>query len=706
MTTVAVSKDFFTAFSRLPQAQQKKTREFMDRFQANPKSAAIHYEPIKDMRDKRVRTVRIDLAYRAIVLHPEQGDTFLMLWVDHHDEAMDWARRKVFEVNETTGAFQVYDAVEVGSLPIPPVTQPKAVDAYGPFEAFADEDLLRVGLPGVLLPAVRALPSADQLEELKPHLPEEAYEALFWIGHLGYSVDQALGERESRPAVAVDAQDVEAALAHPDSRRRFAVVRSADELEQMLDAPLAQWRVFLHPSQARLVRRHFAGPARVLGGAGTGKTVVAMHRIRHLAQNVFNASTDRLLFTTFTRNLADNIRANLRGLCGDEFDRLEVVHLHGWAMSYLRGQGVNVEIATNADVRAAWREALAAHPGPWPEAFYRSEWERVAQAQGLRTREEYLQALRAGQSQRLTRPQRDQVWLVLDAYRQRLAARGKREWLDVIREARERLAAAGEHPYRAVVVDETQDLHAEELRLIRQLAPEGPNDLFFVGDAHQRIYGRPLVLAQCGINVRGRASKLRLNYRTTDEIRGWSVGLLAGQAVDDLDAGADTAQDYRSLLHGLAPEVRHFATADDELAFIIERLKELTAEVPAETMCLVARTSRLLTDHYLPALRAAGLPVCLLTADTPDAGTPGVRLATLHRVKGLEFAHVLIASVNDGVIPLEAAHLDPDSVEQAEGELRERCLLHVAATRARDTLAITSHGKSSRLLSVHGSSAT
>jgi superfamily I DNA/RNA helicase len=163
----------------------------------------------------------------------------------------------------------------------------------------------------------------------------------------------------------------------------------------MLDAPLAQWRVFLHPSQARLVWRNFVGPARVLGGAGTGKPVVAMHCIRHLAQNVFNAPGDRLLFTAFTRNLAANIRANLRILCGDEFDRIEVVHLHGWAMGYLRGQAVNVEIATIANIRAAWREALAAHPGPWPEAFYRSEWERVVQAQGLRTRDEYLQALRA-----------------------------------------------------------------------------------------------------------------------------------------------------------------------------------------------------------------------------------------------------------------------------------------------------------------------
>lgn len=695
---LALSDDFLTAYSRLPQALQKKTREFMDRFRENPKSAAIHYEPIKDMRDKRVRTVRIDLAYRAIVLHPDRGDTYLMLWVDHHDEAMEWARRKVFEVNETTGAFQVYDSISVGTLPPSEQQANKPADAYGPFETFADDDLLRAGLPRVLLPAVKALRNVDQLEELKPHLPKEAYEALFWIGHLGYSVDQALGERESRPAQPVDAQDVAAALAHPDSRRRFAVVKSADELEQMLDAPLAQWRVFLHPSQARLVRRNFAGPARVLGGAGTGKTVVAMHRIRHLAREVFSAPGDRLLFTTFTRNLADNIRANLRGLCGDEFDRIEVVHLHGWAMGYLRMQGVKVEIATNADIRTAWREALAARPGPWPEAFYRSEWERVVQAQGLRTREDYLQALRAGQSQRLTRPQRDQVWRVLDAYQQRLSARGKREWLDVIHEAREHLAASGEHPYRSVVVDETQDLHAEELRLIRQLAAEGPNDLFFVGDAHQRIYGRPVVLAQCGINVRGRAGKLRINYRTTQEIGGWSAGLLAGHAVDDLDAGTDTSQDYRSLLHGPAPEVRHFGTADGELEFIIKILKDLTATALPETICLVARTSRLLTGHYLPALGGAGMPVCLLTPDAPDAGTPGVRLATMHRVKGLEFAHILIAGVNDGVVPLDVTQNPADEAELADTELRERCLLHVAATRARDTLTITSNGRVSRFL--------
>jgi hypothetical protein len=174
--------------------------------------------------------------------------------------------------------------------------------------------------------------------------------------------------------------------------------------------------------------------------------------------------------------------------------------------------------------------------------------------------------------------------------------------------------------------------------------------------------------------------------------------LLTGQAVDDLDAGADTTQDYRSLLHGLAPEVRHFPTAEAELDFVIATLKDLTAAVPDETICLAARTNRLLTDHYLPALSRAGLSVCLLTQEAPDAGTPGVRVANLHRVKGLEFAHMLIAGVNNGIIPLEAAHLMADDAELAEGELRERCLLHVAATRARDTLTITSYGKPSRLL--------
>jgi len=691
MPQVAISADFLTAFSKIPRSQQKKVREFITRFQNDPTTHSINYEPVQQARDRRVRSVRIDLAYRAIVLHPRKGNTYLLAWVDHHDEAMDWARYKQFEINPVTGALQVVDTEALQAAAPPPDVQQKDLSEYALFETFGDEDLLRTGLPRPLLPAVRALHTPADLDRLEPYLPDEAYETLFWIANMGHSVDQALAEAAARPVRPdVDAEDLDAALEHPDSRRRFVVVKSAAELVEMLNAPLEKWRVFLHPSQARLVERHFNGPARVLGGAGTGKTVVAMHRARHLAAEVFTQATDRVLFTTYTRNLAHNIEENLRHLCGPEIERIEVINLHRWAMRFLRSQGFPVKVASDDEVNACWRDAVsAAGSGDWPEAFYRDEWEHIVKGREVRSKAEYLRVSRRGQGVRLSRPQRAAVWEVLAEFQRELDALDKMTWLDVVSQTRLYLVEQGGIlPYRAVVVDETQDLHPEELRLLRQIVPGGSNDLFLVGDAHQRIYGRPVVLSHCGINIRGRSSKLRINYRTTEEIRDWAVSVLTGQPIDDLDGGLDDHLGYKSLLHGAPPTVRHFDAQADEQAYVIGVVESLMIEdnVSAETICVVARKSSLL-QAYQAAFEAAGIDCLYLQASTQDDAGPGVRLATMHRVKGLEFAHVLMVGVNEGVIP--SPYVAQDQVVQ------ERCLLHVAASRARDRLVVTSWGRAS-----------
>lgn len=704
MPRVAISSDFLTAFAAIPRAQQKKMREFVARFQADPTAASINYEPIRQARDPRVRTVRVDLAYRAIVVHPNHGDVYLLAWVDHHDEAMAWAANKTFDVNPVTGALQVLDAVVTEQVVNAQESASALPATFGPFETFADDDLLRTGLPRVLLATVKSLPTAEALDELQAYLPEEAFEALYWIANLGYSVDQALAEIDVPAQVEqIDVTDLGQALSHPDSRRRFAMVDSPEELVEMLNAPLQKWRVFLHPSQSRLVGRHFNGPARVLGGAGTGKTVVAMHRARHLAAEVFTGDTDRILFTTFTRNLARNILANLESLCGPEGRRIEVVHLHGWAARFLATQGIHLTVATDDEIAACWRQAFAnLGSEPWSERFIREEWEQVVQAHGIVDRMGYLRVPRVGRRIRLSRPERAQLWDVFDEYRRNLATLKKIEWIDLIRETR--LYLAHHHtalPYRAVVVDEAQDMHEEELRLIRQIVPEHPNDLFLVGDAHQRIYGHPVVFGRCGIHVRGRSSKLRINYRTTEEIRNWSIGVLTRQPVDDLDGGMDDSVAYRSLMHGIPPTVRGFATLAEECEFLTGEIGSI-AEVDAlETICLVARTHRQLRDDYIPALRRAGIPYLYLQADTPEYAGSGVRLATMHRVKGLEFVHVLIAGVNSGVVPSDHSNGLEDG-GATESDVRERCLLHVASSRARETVTVTYYENASPFLGVVG----
>jgi superfamily I DNA/RNA helicase/mRNA-degrading endonuclease RelE of RelBE toxin-antitoxin system len=696
MPNVAISSEFLTAFSKIPQTQQKKVREFVTRFQNNPKSPSINYETIHDVQDKRVRTVRIGLDYRGVVLHPDDSDTYLLVWVDHHDEAMNWAKKKEFDIHPITGALQVVDirlAEKADTLS--QQTTDKTNDYL--FSAFQDDDLLRTGIPNLLLPAVKALKKPEDLDEIQSYLPEESYEALYWVANLGYSIDQALNEVAQPDKV--DPHDINKALNHPDSKRRFVVVKSIDALAEILNAPLAKWRVFLHPSQESLVNRQFNGPARVLCGAGTGKTVVAMHRARYLATHIFTNPTDRILFTTYTRTLAANIRANLKTICSFEGDRIEVVHLYSWAASFLRSQGIRFEVASREEIDQCWSDAFSASDtGEWTEAFLRNEWERVVQAQGISNREEYLLSSRIGQIVRLSRPQRAAVWEIFDEYKRNLNALGKLDWIDVIRQTRLYLANKGSVlPYRAIIIDETQDLHPEDLKLIRQIVPEGANDLFFVGDAHQRIYGRPVVLSHCGINIKGRSSKLHINYRTTEEIRNWSLQVLTNQSIDDLDGGIDSNQEYRSLLHGEQPIIQHFPSLTQEKKFIAETINQLLTDVKPETICLVARTNKQLIEDYIPGLISAKIDYLLLGPDTPEDARDGIRLATMHRVKGLEFHHVIIAGVNAGVIPWESIR-KLDEHEHYDTELQERCLFHVSSTRARETLTITSFGTRSKFL--------
>jgi hypothetical protein len=693
MPTVAIASEFLDAFARLPRPQQRKVRQFTEKFKADPTSAAINYEKIHGVRDDKVRTVRIDRKYRAVVLHPEHGDVHVLVWVDNHDEAMDWARDRSFEVNPVTGALQVVSVKDIRRA----ATATERTGRAGLFDAHDDDLLVGFGVPGVLLPSVRAVGSVPELVALGKHLPAEADEALLWLAE-GIPPEE-VREAVTAPRGEVDPTDLAAALEHPDTRRRFVTIHTDDELAAVLEAPLEKWRVFLHPSQERLVSRSFNGPARVLGGAGTGKTVVAMHRARHLVAKVFTAPADRVLFTTYTANLAENVEATLRTFCGAERERIEVVHLHAWAVRFLRSHGAEVDIASPDDVEACWQEAAhSAGVTEFDPSFLRKEWEEVVLSHGIEDREAYLKVARVGRGRTLSRPQRGRAWQAFERYQSAQGRRKRLDWLSLIRQARRTLESGqAKPPFRAVVVDEAQDFHPEEWRLIRALAPQGTNDLFLVGDAHQRIYGQRVSLSRCGIMTRGRSSRLKINYRTTEQIRDWAMKILRGVDVDDLDGERDDERGYRSLLTGSEPEVYHVGSRNEERGMLLSTLKRLLGERRPEGICLVARTNSLVRDEYAAMLRNQGIPHQILDKGREREGG-GVRLATMHRVKGLEFPVMILAGVNAKSMPLHLPAVRDDPVARAEHEDRERSLLFVAATRARDRLIVTGWGTPSPFL--------
>lgn len=708
---VAISHDIFRAFAELPHKEQNRAREFIEQFRANPASPGINYETIRNTADSRLRSVRISQGYRGIVLRPDQGIVYVLLHLAAHDDAYAWASRRRAIVNPQTGSIQVFEVVEsTVAAPAPePVGMVSAAPPVTPplFAQTSDGDLKRLGVPTELLTFVRSIQSESDLDESKGRMPPEVHDALL-LHAAGYEVDAVLRELQRETPANIVPDDFARALTTPESRQTYFVVENEDELARMLNAPLEQWRVFLHASQRRLVERPFSGPVRVLGGAGTGKTVVAMHRARWLATRVFAASTDRLLFTTFTRNLAADIQANLEKICPPEaLKRIEVINLDAWVSQFLKRQGYEFQIQYGRDLEPAWKEALAQAPagGGYDSAFLRDEWEHVVQALGLERLEDYLSAPRLGRGRRLSRIERRDLWPVFEDYRARLNARKVRESTDAMRDARRLLETKGDLlPYRAVIVDEAQDMGPEAFRLIRAMIPpsrgDRANDLFLVGDGHQRIYGPKVVLSRCGIEVRGRSRKLYLNYRTTDEIRSWAVRLLEGRPIDDLDGGTDDQRGYRSLVHGTTPTVHRLATFADEVVFIARKLREIVPDdAGLRACCLVARTHALL-EQYRAALAERGVPICLIEPrQAEDRTKPGLRVATLHRVKGLEFDHMFIAGVNETVVPLHRSNAEfASDFDEGEYETRERALFYVGATRARRTLTLTSFGVPSPLL--------
>ncbi len=702
--TIAISNDFLLAFSNVQKGQQKQVREFIGQFRENPQSGGINYERIESAKGQGLYSVRINQAYRAIVFHPSGSDVYVLTWVDHHDAAYRWAEKKKLQVNPLTGALQVLsaDAAESGKAEAP-AAGPMAA---GLFNAVKDKHLLRLGVPEELLPVVRQIHSDSDLESAEERLPQEAYEALFMLAS-GYSLEEVFEEAGKKDEEReVDQADVAAALKNEDSQRRFYVIDEAKDLAEILNAPLEQWRVFLHPKQRRLVRMTANGPVRVLGGAGTGKTVVAMHRAKYLAEEVFNKKEDRILFTTFTRNLATDIQENLRKICSvDALSRIDVVNLDAWVSNFLRTQGYRRQVIFDEENNNAWGNALTLAPAELdvPKSFYRSEWEQVVQAQNITGADEYLKASRMGRGTRLSRAMKKKVWPVFQEYRAQLNEQGMKEYIDLIRDARGLIETKGiVLPYRAVVLDEAQDMSAEAFRLLRAIVPESQNDIFLVGDAHQRIYRHRVSLGQCGVNIRGRGKKLKVNYRTTDEIRRFAVCLLEGRPIDDLDGGQDNQKGYLSLTHGQPPAVKVFPDTAEEVAFLKQHLESLTKDgASLESICMVARTKNIV-DSYAARLKPLGFETYEIKRNAAEQrDRPGLRVATMHRVKGLEFDHIIVVSANAGIIPLDqAVQQSEDDVAARNAETGERSLLYVSLTRAKRSAVVTAWGNQSPLLSL------
>lgn len=693
--TVAISADFLTAYAALPRQKQGKVTEFFNKFRNDPTHPGINFEKINEGIDKNICSVRIDDAYRGIVVREPESNVYILLWVDHHDEAYAWAKRKKCSINKLTGSVQIFDVQEV-------IEEQKSIDEPALFANVSDEIFAKIGLPEEQLPMVKAIKTLEGLHSLKAAIPEDAFEGLEWLGN-GFTPEEVLSTLYPETEhVEVKDDDFATALQTDASKKSFVIVEGEEELQAIMQEPLEKWRIFLHPTQRKVVGKKFNGPARVLGGAGTGKTVVAMHRAKMLATAL--GSEGKILFTTYTKNLAEDIKDNLRKICtADEMKRIDIINLDAWVSNFLRRQGYEYQIVYDEEIDRAWKDAIAIAGGDlsFVENFYKDEWVKVVQAQEVYDKVAYCKAPRIGRGVRLDRKVRMQIWDVFDEYQNIMNEKLQRDVETAMYECRkilENKKLTGQ--YTSIIVDEGQDLSPSAFRLLRALAgEEHENDIFIVGDSHQRIYRNKAVLSKCGINIRGRSSYLRINYRTTEEIRKFAFGLLNGVSFDDLDEDYDNGRGCQSLTHGDKPEIKQYATPEEELDFIVKKIKELEASgVEQKNICIVARTHKLL-DNYISGLQRSGIKSFEIKASkTDDRSFEGVRIATMHRVKGLEFDYVFVAAVNKKVLPFGSKADFEDDISLEEFRTGEKCLLYVALTRARKSAYVSCYGGLSELI--------
>ena len=540
----------------------------------------------------------------------------------------------------------------------------------------SDEELLNFGVPPDWLDAVRAA-GEDTILEMAEHLPGEAMEALLQLATGG------VVQLPEPVLVGIDPFD------HPDAQRRFRIVSDVEELQRALDYPWEQWAIFLHPAQRAVVERDFSGPARVSGSAGTGKTVVALHRAVQLARRNEHA---RVLLTTFSEPLAALLHGKLRVLIGNEprlGERVEVRSLDLVADRLYRSNIGPVKIVSSEATTDAIQEAMTeCNTGPFTLQFVTQEWERVIDEWQLPDWESYQTVRRTGRGRQLTESQRQLLWPVFEKVRERLQAQGLLTRAQMLGELTPLFGGSDRLPFDFIVVDEAQDLSVPQLRFLAALGTTRPNHLFFAGDLGQRIFQKPFSWKAMGVDIRGRSQTLRINYRTSHQIRTQADRLL-GPEIADMDGNSEERRGTVSVFNGPKPNVVVLDSVEDETRALSEWISSMTAEGIAPEEIAVFVRSEVEFPRALAGIEPAGLRYFLLT-EKMDAAEDAIAVSTMHLAKGLEYRAVAVVACDDDVIP-NGARIDTIVEENELDEVynTERYLLYVACTRARDHLLVT-----------------
>jgi len=672
-----IADTFTDSLAKLTADEQKVAKTTAFDLQANPKHPSLQFHKVDKAKDTRFWSVRGSLDLRLIV--HRSNDAILLCYVGHHEDAYDWAQRRKIETHPKTGAAQLVEVRET----VQEIRVPRFVEVEQPappkrklFGSSSDDELLSYGVPREWLADVRNA-TEDMYLELSDHLPSEAAEAL---------LELATGGKPKPLAPPIAGLDP---FQHPDALRRFRVMSDVEELSRALNFPWDKWTVFLHPAQRALVERDFDGPARVSGSAGTGKTIVALHRAAFLARK---NSESRVLLATFSEPLANSLRTMLRRLISNEPQLGERIEVHSLDAIGLRLYQLNIgraALATRNTITELLRQA-ASETGDLkvsPQLLI-TEWDQVVDAWQLDSWDSYRDVVRLGRKTRLPEKQRAGLWALFDQVRTAVQARGEVTYSEMFTRLSSKLQGVSRKPFDFAVIDEAQDINVAQLRFLAALGGNRPNALFFTGDLGQRIFQQPFSWNACGVDVRGRSFTLKINYRTSHQIRSQADRLLDPE-LSDVDGVMESRSGTISTFNGEPPQIVVLDTAKREIERVAEWLRARSNEgiLPHEIGVFVRSAAQL--NRGESALQRAGLRYKVLDENV-ETVSGYASVGTMHLAKGLEFRSVAVMACDDEVIPLqERIETVGDDADLSEVYATERHLLYVACTRARDHLLVT-----------------
>ncbi len=685
-----IARTFVSALAKLAEQQQKSVWETIGELQANPNAPGLQFHRLVRPRDPNFWSVRVNDDLRIIV---HKTSAPLLAYVDHHEDAYKWAARRRIGQNSYTGTIQIVEVRElVEDITLLEQNIHTKIEQQTLFRNLSRHDFLSAGVPEDWIDDLRHAVTEDDFLRLADHLSPETAEILLQYITTG---------RWYVPEFAAPADP----FAHPDTLRNFWQIENSVELRRALAYPSEQWAVFLHPSQRRLVEMSFAGPARISGSAGTGKTVVALHRAARLAQN---SPRDRILLATYSQPLADALAHKLRMLAGENSPivaRITVAPFAAVANElYQMAFGEHPQIATAQQVRRVLEQcAQRLHVTGFGVDFLGAEWTEVVDAWQITSLYEYRQTHRIGRGSRLGDKQRERLWNVFEAAYEALDTEGAITWPQAYRRVTGFYHEQRQKPFKHIVVDESQDLDVSELRFLAAIAPQTPDALFFAGDLGQRIFRRPFSWKELGVDISGRSFTLKVNYRTSQQIR-QTVDKLLPALLLDADGAEEARNDVVSVFSGPEPVVRSCETVDAERVAVAQWIGErLSGGVEAAELAVLVRSKEYLGRAHL-AVKAAGCDVADFTGIVPVVRSNGdgrVAVGLIELAKGFEFRAVAVMACDDKAIPLES-RLKPgaDDAERADLDLGERQLLYVGCSRAREYLFVSGVAPASPFLAL------